>query len=90
LHRSVIFDYETRIAIYKQERDELEDSFIQKAYDTEHEECWGVTQKSFQLAREKTEGWIKQVQNVRLRHRPKMSYRRFWKKQNYKAGLNIR
>ena len=86
LHRSVILDFQSRNATYKQERDELEDSFIQKVYDAEHGRRCELTQKAFRLTRAKTESWIKQIQNMPVRHRPKMSYRRFWKKQNKKVG----
>ena len=58
LHRSVILDYPTRIRLFCRERDELERSFISKAYDKTEGRQWSVSEVAFAQAKEATSKWL--------------------------------
>ncbi len=88
LHRSVLLDYNNRLAAYRKERDELEREFFDQAKKAVGNEQYGCTDLSFRLSREATDRWMEMVQNLPGRRRPGYIYRRFWKRQNDKAGIN--
>jgi len=89
LHRSVLLDYTARLEAFREERDSLEQSFINKAYDPITNSQWSVTKMAFQRALEATGRWIERVQNLPIQHRAKWIYRRYWKKQNDKSGIPV-
>jgi len=89
LHRSVILDYPTRIAAYNSERDELEKSFIDRALKAGPGDRFPVTVDAFDRAGDKTSVWIERVRGLPVKKRAKLIYRRFWKKQNARAGIGL-
>ena len=89
LHRSVLLDYTARLEAFREERDSLEQSFINQAYDPITNSQWCVTKMAFQRALEATGRWIERVQNLPIQHRAKWIYRRYWKKQNDKSGVTV-
>jgi len=89
LHRLVLADFSHRIEAYRQERDELEQSFLAEASKAGPGRRRQVSQTSFRQARIATQKWIVQVQKLPTQKRPKAYYRNFWQRQNKKAGLAI-
>jgi len=90
LHRSVLMDYQPRLEVFKEERDALERSLIEKAETVNPDERNALTQAAFQQAREKTTEWIDKVQGTPPGHQRNLIYRNYWKKQNKKAGIAAR
>lgn len=89
LHRSVLLDYTARLEAFRDERDSLEQGFINQAYDPTTNSQWAVTKLAFHRALEATGRWIERVQNLPIQHRAKWIYRRYWKKQNDKSGITV-
>lgn len=89
LHRRVLMDYQSRMDAYKNERDALEDSFIQNAVNAESGDRYEFSQKAFIQAREETKKWINSVQVTPIKRKPNFIYRYFWEKQNKKAGVMV-
>ena len=89
LHRSVLLDYPTRIQLYSEERDELERSFISKAYDKTGGWEWTTCEAAFTQAKEATSKWLDLVQEAPIRGQPGMIYRRYWQRLNKKAGFGL-
>ena len=88
LHRSVLLDYPARIRLFSKERDELERSFITRACDKTEGRQWSVSETAFAQAKEATSKWLDLVQEAPIRGRTSMIYRRYWQRQNRKAGIN--
>jgi dipeptidase len=89
LHRSVLVDFEKRLACFRQQRDELEKFLFERADGIAEHQRWELTCSAFQQAREKTAAWIEQVRSMPLNRDNKRIYRRYWEKQNRKAGITI-
>jgi len=87
LHRSVLLDYPTRIAAFKKERDDLEQLYIKQAFNTENGSRFNLSETIFEQAREKTTKWTTLVENLPIRSRSRVFYKRYWKKQNKKAQI---
>jgi dipeptidase len=89
LHRSVLLDYPSRINAYRQERDALEGRFLNEAGKAGPEERSGVSARAFEQARDATDRWSKQVRALRIERPARWHYRRYWRRQNRKAGVEI-
>jgi len=87
LHRSILLDYPTRIAAFKKERDDLEQLYIKQALNSEHGSRFNLSETIFEQARERTTKWITLVENLPIRSRSRVFYKRYWKKQNKKARI---
>ncbi|MBW2366114.1 MAG: C69 family dipeptidase [Deltaproteobacteria bacterium] len=87
LHRSILLDYGSRMAAYKNERDILEASFIKEAASLGSASRFEYSQKAFSQAEEETKKWINSVQTTSIQKKPHFIYRHFWKKQNRKSGI---
>jgi len=89
LHRSVLLDYPTRLNAYRQERGALERAFLAEADDVPPEGRSDLTQRAFAQAREATFRWVGQIRDLPIRRRAKGTYRRYWRRQNRRAGIEI-
>jgi len=98
LHRGVIRDYPTMIETYREDRDQLEESFmaeVKAATDTAGKKGKGeikallrdVSRKCFERAEDAEEAWLKTVTATKVEKRAGGGFGRYWKKQNRKAGL---
>jgi dipeptidase len=90
LHRSVMLDYGTRIAAYMRERDRLEMSFLETAHYTDADSRFDLTQSSFKKALDATEKWTDCVRAIPRQQKSGVVFRRYWEKQNKKAGIGVR
>lgn len=89
LHRAVIRDYATRLPVYREERDALEETFLAEAaemYERYHsmdeQERAGplaaFTADSFRRAAEATARWTRAVASTPVQHRPPVLFSWAW------------
>lgn len=93
LHRAVLFDYETRLVLYKKERDKLENCFI-KAVESYRDkmvvERAKFTDQCFSKSKEATSRWIDQVLSTPVKNHMPFCYMRKLRQLNRKAKLEIK
>jgi dipeptidase len=87
LHRSILQDFQPRLAMVKEARDDLEAEFLKFAYASEIHSLDSVTLKAFQTEFDRIPEWVNLVKNEPVRKRPSLLYRRYWNRQNRKAGI---
>lgn len=88
-HRCLLRDLETFSASFHKERDDLENTFLAAADTAPDESFPALSRTCFDQATDLTEKWLKKTQ-ARLPRRPlKRGFRRYWNKQNEKAGIAI-
>jgi dipeptidase len=88
LHREVLRDYATRLAVYRRERDELEAKFLAEAEVHRHSstaERSAFSARCFEEADQATGRWTAQVQATPVKNRPAFLYRRALDKLNKEA-----
>jgi len=100
LHRQVIRDYAHRMSVYREERDKLEDGFIQQVAMT-LQACHGLSKveqaqrltalsrSSFEQAGRATQEWTEKVAAVPVQKSPSMLFSWSWQNFNKKAGLTL-
>jgi len=74
---------------YRQERDALEGTFLESANDVAPEGRSDLTQRAFAQAREATTRWVGQVRDLPIQRLAKGTYRRYWRRQNRRAGIEV-
>jgi secernin len=98
LHRLVLLDYPTRLALYRQERDSLEAEFLAQAAEMREryrdvpigeraESLAAFTAECFQRASEATEVWLEKVSAAEIKGRPSWLYRTAWRNFNRQADF---
>jgi len=88
LHRLILDDYPSRMSAYRPARDDLEMSFIKKAFADEKEGIIKLTANAFQQSRELTEKWVKKFRSSPKNKKTNTVFRRYWKKLNRAAGIS--
>ena len=89
-HRQVIRDYATRISIFKQDRDQLEESFIRntlQVIDRGHNERALFSKRCFIQSEEATRRWTEKVCEADLQSQYGRLYQAAWRDFNKKAGF---
>lgn len=100
LHRLVLEDYQTRLAVFRQERDELEKHLLSMVYEEldkinksptkkEKQNLRKITEEAFTLNRTKLDEWIKKIQKTPVKKKAGMLYRKYWAKYNKINKLNL-
>lgn len=89
-HRSILLDYPVRSKIFRQQKDELENSLLETAQNVPIENRAALTESAFERTRSATADWTEWVQDSPIQERGKWVYRRYWEKQNHKAGIDVR
>jgi dipeptidase len=89
LHRLVLLDLPTRLASYRQQRNELENDWLQQADGIPAARQAELTRAAFCQARQQTDQWIEAVQSVAPRSRQGRIYKRFWLANNRRAAISI-
>lgn len=87
LHRAVLEDYPHRIRIYRDERDAVEQSWVEQVGHLTNAKRWDFSQNAFRQADTLLDEWTTQVQTSPLIDRPNFVYRNYWNTQNSKVGL---
>ena len=87
LHRGILHDYRHRIKIIARERDLMEEKYCNAAVRLQPDKRPDLTRRAFRGARQATERWILSIQAAGPQSKNRLSYRRYWKLQNKKAGI---
>jgi dipeptidase len=98
LHRAVIRDFPGRLPLYRQERDDLEASFLAEAADVYHQHRGlpveeraqaldAFTASCFARAASATVRWTERVSSMPVRQRPPWLFARAWDIVDRQAGL---
>lgn len=90
LHRSTLLDFPTRSAVYRSERDELEESFIRQALacaEASKAERAALSARCFQAAAQAESGWLERVRNTPSQTHNNRLYARAWNNYNHQAKL---
>ena len=87
LHRNILKDYRVRLNKYKEERNQLEASFLKQVSNQEPNAFFAISREAFLNSREMTEKWIKKLQDTPVENSPGFVYQHYWKKQNMAAGM---
>jgi len=87
LHRAVLSDYSTRIQTYRDERDAVEQSWLEQTKHIMQASRGEFCQQAFQQADGLLADWTGMVQAVDIAEKPNFVYRNYWQKQNSKVGL---
>ncbi|MCS7285648.1 MAG: C69 family dipeptidase [Anaerolineae bacterium] len=96
LHRAVIRDFPTRMALYREERDALEREFIKEATELQahyrdadpeirKKHLLEFTTSCFERAAEATARWIQRVLATPIKHRPPRLFSLAWERFNREA-----
>ncbi len=89
LHRATLRDYAARLALYRDERDELESGFVQGAQalvDYPLQERAAYSAQCFGLADEAEARWTERVRKAPVSSRPGLLYGLAWRKFNRGLG----
>jgi len=89
LHRSVLRDFPTRGRVLAKERDAVEIVLLKLAEESEPAGRWPLTRAAFHQAWELTDAWTRRVRETPVQNRPGLTFRRYWQRQNKKAGLQV-
>jgi len=89
LHRLVLNDY-SRLAIYQEERDQMESAFFKRAADPRQTDWMAITRQAFAQSRTATENWISRVESQLQKRSFHPVFNRYWQQQNRKAGLILK
>ena len=89
LHRSVLIDYAVRLDAYREQRDAMEGEFMETAGRVPDRHRSELTREAFKRGREATGRWTEQVRALPIRRGARWTYRRYWRQQNRKAGIEI-
>lgn len=87
LHRTVLQDFPTRARAFKEARDALEQEFLGRAPEEPVRDLGELSAQAFRTAWEKTTEWTDLVRGLPVKTSPGFFYRRYWKRQNRKAGM---
>ena len=89
LHRRMLLNYPDWIKHYSAERDGLENLLVQDAAQISSGSRAEFTQHAFLRVMDFTHQWIKNLNAHPAAKRTRWHYRRYWQKQNHKAGIFI-
>lgn len=90
LHRAVLRDYATRMAIYRSERDSIEEEFIHNGTEMLNQSSAGrsaFSAECFTRAADATARWTAQVQNTIIKRRTPALFRTAWNRHNKQARI---
>ena len=85
LHRATLRDYATRIALYQDERDELERHFIAGAFTCADRSAYAA--QCFDAADQATRRWIERVQPADIVTHQPLLHSLAWRKFNRQANM---
>ncbi|MDZ7689201.1 MAG: C69 family dipeptidase [Halobacteriales archaeon] len=94
LHRETLRDYPTRIVLYDEERDTLENKMVEGAVELAEEEASAserdaYSEDCFEKADGAIEDWTRRVTEASVESKPKSLFRRAWNEYNERAGLRL-
>ncbi len=89
LHRGMLLNYPDWIKPYSAERDALENLLMQDAAQISSGSRAEFTQHAFTRVMDFTKQWVKNLKDHPTANRTRWLYRRYWQKQNRKAGIFV-
>jgi dipeptidase len=89
LHRQIILDYALRSVKIQDERDRMEQTFIQSLDGSVAADGPELAQRAFRQARETTERWIQQMQVQPPARANRAIYRSYWRRRNRDARIRL-
>lgn len=100
LHRRVLQDYAHRMAVYQEERDRLEESFIQEAAQTvqacheldraeQAQRLAALSRSCFERASRATQEWTERVAATPVQKSPSILFSWSWQNFNKRAGISL-
>jgi len=89
LHRRILQDYPTRIAVVRPAQQALEEELRAEASAATRRRQLGVTERAFRRAGEAEEEWLKAVEGLEVQRRPGLVFQGYWNAQNRSAGLSL-
>lgn len=99
LHRRVLLDYSHRMAVYREERDRLEKTFLQET-ETAIQACEGLSKAEqaqtltalskscFERATQATQVWAESVAATPVKKSPSILFSLSWRNFNQRAGIS--
>lgn len=90
LHRLILLDFQHRNALVRQEFGALEQRWFKKSQTVETKDRQALTAEAFSLERETADALIAMLETERITTKPHFPYRRFWKKQNRRIGIELK
>jgi len=88
LHRLIIEDYSHRLPLISAERDSFEKKYLDMVYSKQNHGS-DISKAAFTESLALLDKWINRVQNSKIITRPNIFYRKYWKKLNKEACINI-
>jgi secernin len=87
LHRMILLDYEKRMGTFREDRNHLENSWVDAAGKIAAEERYRFSEEVFLAARKKEREWVERVAAMPAHKTENFIYRRYWSKQNQRADM---
>lgn len=88
LHRKTLLDFNKRSALFKKERENLENEFLTGVYNHLKADS-NFFRSAFEKTREKTASWIADIAFMPIKRKNKLSYDRYWKKLNQEVRIPV-
>lgn len=92
LHREILRDYPSRIAVLEEEREDLEQAFMEGAESLRQapgETHFQYSQDCFARAMEAEKRWLEKVRGLPLHSQPVGLYARYWRQMNQANGIPV-
>lgn len=89
LHRAILADYPSRIRVFQNERDAVEQSWLEQVERLGDGDRWNFAAGAFQQADKLLAEWTARVRHLPLTVKPHFIFRHYWEKQNAAAGINL-
>lgn len=88
LHRSILEDYTTRSRVILPQRMALEREFLEVSERADKGEHGPVTREAFSRSLRAEMEWLRIVRSFPVQGKTRRAYRRYWKRQNRRAGYS--
>ncbi len=89
LHRTILLDFQKRHQIFNSRRNELEFKFYKESLNTFSDDFFNLTKSAFKKSIELENAALHDIKMLPIDKKPKIGYRRYWKTQNMKAGIEL-
>ncbi len=89
LHRSILTDFNKRLAAIKSEQNKLEQHYSSLVDETKTADISKHTIDAFNTSDQLEANWQARINKLPVENRPRNYYRRYWKHQNRAAGIRL-
>lgn len=88
VHRSILADFQQRLASIQSERDKVEQHFLAQVREHETGDIDAVTASALSTADKITVGWHRRFEHKTIQRPGRWYYRKYWRSQIKRAGLS--